>query len=126
MIKNRRRTVWVLGSVTAVFSGFAYLLLLNAAFVNRQQEFGAYGQYNRTLRVVRTTGDYHLVSHGVRRELELAHLFHVEEFYLKLRDHGGRVAEFRFKKGAAEMQQTDDAALRAIVRAKFDQAVAAR
>lgn len=125
MTKRRRRIAWALG-VTAVFSGLAYLLLLNAAFVNRQQEFGAYGPYHRTLRVIRTTGDYHLVSHGVRRELELAHLFHIEEFYLKLRDQRGKVAEIRFEKGTAEMQQKDDASLRAIVRAKFDQAVSAR
>lgn len=125
MTQNRRRIAWVLG-VTAAFSGLVYLLLLNAAFLNRQQEFGAYGQYNRTLRVVRAAGDYRILSHGVRRELELAHLFHVEEFYLTLRDQGGKVAEIRFKKGTAEMQQKDEAALRAAIRTKFDQAVATR
>lgn len=125
MTKKSRRIAWVLGGA-AVLSTLTYLLLLNAAFVNRQQEFGAYGQYNRALRVIRTTGDYHLVSHGVRRELELAHLFHVEEFYLRLRDQGGKIAEIRFKKDTVEMQQKDEAALRAAIRAKFDQAVATR
>ena len=51
MTNKRRRIAWALGG-TVVFSGLAYLLLLNAAFVNRQQEFGANGQYDRTLREV--------------------------------------------------------------------------
>lgn len=49
-----------------------------------------------------------------------------EEFSLKLRDRGGRVAEIRFEKGTADMKQRDDAALRAIIRAKYEQALAQR
>lgn len=80
MTKRVRRIVRALGGI-AVVLGLAYLLLLQLAFVNRGQEFGAYGQYNRVLRVIRAMDDYKIVGHGVRRELELAHIFHAEGFY---------------------------------------------
>jgi len=125
MTKRARRISWGFGGV-AVLLSLIYLLQLQLAFVNRGQEFGAYGQYNRVLRVVRAMDNYHIVGHRVRRKLELAHIFHVEEFSLKLRDKGGRVAEIRFEKGSADMKQRDDAALRAIIRAKYDQALMQR
>ncbi len=65
--------------------------------------------------------DYSIVGHRVRRKLELDHIFHVEAFSVKLRDKEGRMAEIRFEKGTADMQQRDAAALRAIIRAKHEQ-----
>jgi len=123
MTTKAQRRAMVVGGLVAM-SALGYLLVLQMAFLNRGQEFGTYGQYNRVLRVIRSTDDYAIVSHRVRRKLELAHLFHVEEFSLKLRDKGGRVAEIRFEKGTDAMRQEEDAALRAIVRAKYEQAVA--
>lgn len=125
MTKRVRRIVWVLGGFAVVLA-LAYLLQLQLAFVNRGQEFGAYGHYNRALRVIGAMDDYKIVGHRVRRKLELAHIFHVEEFSLKLRDKAGRIAEIHFEKGTAEMKERDDAALRAIIRAKYDRALAQR
>jgi hypothetical protein len=122
MVSWRKRLtakVWV---ATVAVSALLYLLQLQVAFVNHGQEFGAYGQYNRVLRMVRGITDYTIVSHRVRRKLELAHIFHVEDFSLTIRDTSGRTAEIFFEKGTADMQQKEDAALRDIVRSKFEKA----
>ena len=102
------------------------LFQLQSAFTNVGQEFGAYGQYHRVLRVIRGMDDYAIIGHRVRRKLELAHLFHVEEFAVNLRDKAGLVAEISFVKGTDEMKEQDDAILRTIIRGKFGQAIAIR
>lgn len=122
--RKRRAIAWMVAAVAA-FLGLFCFVQLQATFVNYGQEYGAYGQYHRVLRIARGIDDYAIVTSRVRRKLELAHLFHVEEFALTLRDQSGRVAEIVFKKGTDEMKQRDEAKLREIVRSKFEQAVAA-
>jgi hypothetical protein len=121
--KKARRLTVILGAMVVVAGAF-YLLQLQLAFANVGQEFGAYGQYNRVLRVIRSTHEYAIVRHRVRRKLEWGHLFHVEEFSVNLRDQEGRVAEIFFRKDTDEMKQKDEAALRTILREKFQQAMA--
>jgi hypothetical protein len=113
--------MWLMSLVVALFG--IGLFQLQSAFTNVGQEFGAYGQYNRVLRVVRDMDDYTIVGHRVRRKLELAHLFHVEEFGVRLRDKVGRVAEISFAKGSDEMKEKDDAILQTIIGDKFQQAL---
>jgi len=123
-VKTKARRITLILASIVVVSGVIYLLQLQLAFGNVGQEFGAYGQYNRVLRVIRATNDYTIVGHRVRRKLEWGHLSHVEEFSIRLRDKEGRVAEIFFKKEADEMKQKDEAALRKIVREKYQQVVA--
>ena len=104
--------------IVAVFAIGLFQLL--SAFTNVGQEFGAYGQYNRVLRVVRGMEDYVVLRHRVRRKLELAHIFHVEEFALSLRDKAGRIAEIGFVKDTREMKERDEATLQTIIRSKFE------
>ena len=97
---------------------------LQFAFWNVGQEFGAYGQYHRVLRIVKSMGDFNIVRHGVRRELKLGSLSHVEEFFLQLRDKEGRVGVVLFRKNTVEMTQKDEDLLPTVVRDKFRKAVA--
>ena len=118
---NRRRFAWL--------TGLSGLLVVTAcalqfAFWNIGQEFGAYGQYHRVLRVVKSMGDFNIVRHGVRRELKLGSLSHVEEFFLQLRDKEGRVGVVLFRKNTVEMTQKDEDLLPTVVRDKFRKAVA--
>lgn len=110
-----RRALAVIGIGLAI----VYLLLMQTAFVNHSQEFGAYGMYNRTLRVIRSMDEYTVVQYRVHRKLELSHLFHVEEFSFVLRDKNGHSAKILFKKGADDMSLRDDAALAALIKAKY-------
>ena len=108
----------------AFAAGLGFLLVgtacaLQFAFWNVGQEFGAYGQYHRVLRVVKSMGDYDIVRHSVRRELQIGSLSHVEEFSLKLRDKEGRVGTVVFRKDTVEMAQKNENLLRTIVRDKF-------
>ena len=120
---------WSRQKKTVVFASFVVALVgsgffqLQSAFTNVGQEFGAYGQYHRVLRVIRGMEDYAIVGHRVRRKLELAHIFHVEEFAVNLRDKAGRIAEIAFVRDTDEMNEHDDAILRVIIRAKFAQAI---
>lgn len=125
MTGKTRRIAARLGAL-AVLLGAFYLLALQLAFLDHGQEFGAYGQYNRVLRLVRTSDDYVLIDHRVRRKLELAHLLHVEEFSVKIRDRTGRTAEIRFGKNSPDFTTRDAAALRTIIKNRFDQAVTQR
>lgn len=115
-----RRIVTIVGLTICLLAGFC---VLQAAFLNVGQEFGAYGQYYRVLRVIRSMDDYTVVSHSVRRKLELANLFHVEEFSVKLRGKDGQVGVISFKKETDEMKQRDEGALRAIVRDKYQRSI---
>ena len=111
----------LIASLVIALVGIGLFQLLSA-FTNVGQEFGAYGQYHRVLRVIRGMEDYAIIGHRVRRKLELAHIFHVEEFAVNLRDRAGQIAEITFVKDTDEMIERDEAALRVIVRAKFAQA----
>jgi hypothetical protein len=119
---NRQKKTVVFASLVFALAGIGLFQLLSA-FTNVGQEFGAYGQYHRVLRVIRGMEDYAIVGHRVRRKLELAHIFHVEEFAVNLRDRAGQIAEIAFVKDTNEMDEHDEATLRVIIRTKFAQAI---
>jgi hypothetical protein len=119
---TRRKKSVLFASLLVALLGVGIFQLLSA-FTNVGQEFGAYGQYHRVLRVIRGMEDYAIVGHRVRRKLEFAHLFHVEEFAMSLRDKAGRIAEISFVKDTDEMNEHEDAKLRIIIKRKFGQAI---
>lgn len=118
---TKRRLAWLAG-LSGLLIGTA--CALQFAFWNVGQEFGAYGQYHRVLRVVRSMDDFNILRHGVRRELKIGSLSHVEEFSLQLRDKQGRVGVVLFRKNTAEMVEKDESLLPTIVRDKFQKAIA--
>ena len=118
----RKRKIAAVAGVLGL--SISLICSLQFAFLRVGQEFGAYGQYHRVLRVAKSMDDYAVIGHGVRRELKFGHLSHVEEFSLKLRDKGGQIGRILFKKDTEGMSQKDEKLLRAIIREKFRQAVA--
>jgi hypothetical protein len=119
---SRQKKTVMFASLVFALAGIGLFQLLSA-FTNVGQEFGAYGQYHRVLRVTRGMEDYAIVGHSVRRKLELAHIFHVEQFAVNLRDRTGQIAEIAFLQDTDEMDEHDEARLRVIIKAKFAQAL---
>ena len=118
---HKRRIAWV-----AALAGVLLCVAcaLQFAFWNVGQEFGAYGQYHRVLRVARSMNEFVVVRHRVRRKLELGSLSHVEEFSLQLRDRSGHAGTVVFRKATADMAEKDEDILRATIRRKFQEDVA--
>lgn len=108
-------TLLGLGALAAV----CYALLLQIAFVNVGQEFGAYGHYHRVLHLIERMEGLEVVGSRVRRELEWDHLFHVEEFEVTVMHGDGARINLLFRKDTPEMEETDAEALKAIVLEKL-------
>lgn len=94
-------------------------LLLQIAFVNVGQEFGAYGQYHRVLHLIESMEGLEVVGSRVRRELEWDRLFRVEEFEVTVMRGDRARIDLLFRKDTPEMEETDAEALKTIVQEKL-------
>lgn len=103
----------VLGAAFVVAIIFSVQLYLG--FVNVGQEFGAYGQYNRVLRIINETEELELVNSRLRRKLELGSYSTLENFSVSVRNEAGRTAVVSFDKGTEAFAESDRERLKEII-----------